>query len=450
MESRRGRRDPAIAAFACLLAALAPARSARAGAFDVEGAGPEGVAEVNARAARSDDGMAAFLNPGGLGLGRGVRLALAPMIGISSLRAQGQRQSLSDPVGIALAFDATIPFEGALRDRIRIGFAGYLPPTTALHLQTPKSDALVFPYYANRTQRLVVMPALAVRILDSLGIGIGLNVLGGVSGPATVVNGASGAPEPRLDLNAATAVAIHAGLRFDPSPRVRLALAFRQKFSAPAAVDTKAIIAGIPLSVQVATNAALFDPTTIVAAGSFDLGRATVEIDASYAVWSAYDGPWVNVHATLPGVDVVSALPSSPAKDVVSLRGAGTYRFDVGAKSELVLRAGIGFEPTMLRDRQQGVTNLVDGDKLLFGLGASFALRGVLPFTLRFSAGGNVQRVFPYAQDKIACKVAPCPADTVSGPDAAKPAEGITNPGFPKLEGQGAFWSLALGVGVEL
>jgi hypothetical protein len=437
-------------ALASLAAAAAAPRPARASAFEVLGAGPEGVAEINARAARVDDGMAGFLNPGGLGFGRGVRLALAPMVGVSALRAQGQRQALADPVGIALAFDATVPFEGALAERVRVGFAGYFPPTAALHLITQRSDVPSFPYYQNRTQRLVLVPALAVRVLDTLSVGLGLDVLGGVSGPATVENGASGAPESRLDLTAATTVAVHAGLRFDPSPRVRLALSFRQRFAAPAVVDSRANLAGVPLTIQVATHAALFDPTTITAAGSFDLGRATVELDASYAVWSVYEGPWVNVHTTLPGVDVSSALPTFPARDVVSLRGAGSYRFDVGARSELVVRAGLGFEPTMLKDRQQGSTNLVDGDKLLAGLGATLALRGVLPFTLRLSLGANVQRVLGYTEDKIACKASPCPADTVSGPDATRPAEGITNPGWPRLQGQGAFWSLALGVGVDL
>jgi hypothetical protein len=289
-----------------------------------------------------------------------------------------------------------------------------------------------------------------VRILDRLAVGVGLNVLGGVSGPASVQTGASGAPEPRLALTAATSVAANVGVRFDPSARVHLALAVRQRFAAPAVVDSTAEIAGVPLAISVATHSALFDPTTIIAATSVDLGRATVELDASYAVWSAYDGPWVSVKATLPGVNVASALPVKIARDVVSLRGAGTYRFDIGARSDLTLRGGLGLEPSMLSSAQQGVTNLVDGDKLLAGLGVGFALRGVIPATLRVGIGASVARVFPYAQDKRVCMATPCGADTVAGPDATRPAEGVTNPGYPKLQGQGAFWSTSLGVGVEL
>jgi hypothetical protein len=104
----------------------------------------------------------------------------------------------------------------------------------------------------------------------------------------------------------------------------------------------------------------------------------------------------------------------------------------------------------MLDSFQQGATNLVDGDKLLAGLGATFALRGVIPATLRFGAGANVQRVFPYGQDKRVCTAAPCPLDTVAGPEATHPAQGITNPGYPRLSGQGAFFAMSLGIGVEL
>src|SRR3954469_22195030 len=118
---------PVVALFA-----FGGARSAYAGAFDLEGFGPAGVAEVNARAARADDGTATFYNPGGLGLGRGVRVELAPTLRGSAPSAPERALPPADPFGFALPFDATIPCEGVLKDRIRVGFGGYLPPTTAL------------------------------------------------------------------------------------------------------------------------------------------------------------------------------------------------------------------------------------------------------------------------------------------------------------------------------
>ena len=117
----------AIAAGVGLWVALSG--EARAGAFEVLGFGPVGVAEINARAARAEDGSAAFYNPGGLAFGRGVSIEIAPTLGISGLSAQGRSLVLSDPFGIAIGLAVTVPLEGALRDRIRLGFAGYLRPT---------------------------------------------------------------------------------------------------------------------------------------------------------------------------------------------------------------------------------------------------------------------------------------------------------------------------------
>lgn len=424
---------------------------ARAGAFEVLGFGPAGVAEVNARSARAEDGTAAFYNPGGLAFGRGSSIEIAPTLGLSTLSAQGRALGLEDPFGIAVAFAVTVPFEGLLKDRIRVGFGGYLLPSGLLHLVTRSAETPFFPYYDNRTQRLAVVPALAVRLTDRLGIGVGVNVLGGVSGPAVVQPGASGATESRLQLEATTRAAVHVGARFDLSSRARVALAFRQRFAAPARVTTTAEIAGIPLAVSVGTESALFDPMTLVLGSSFDLGRASIEIDATWSAWSAYEGPFASVRASLPGLDIASKLPTGIARDVVSLRAAASYRIALGAGAELTLRAGAGAEPTMLKGQPQGRTNLLDGDKILGGLGASLALHDVLAVrTIRAGIGLGTQVVLASSQVKRACAALPCPADTVAGPDATNPAAGIENPGFPRLEGGGAFWAGSLGVGVDL
>ncbi|HVY48597.1 MAG TPA: hypothetical protein VHB21_22060 [Minicystis sp.] len=428
--------------------ALAPA-AARASVFDVEGFGPAGVAEVGARAARADDGTATFYGPGGLALGSGVRVELAPTLGVSNLAAQHKTLTLEDPFGVALAFDATIPFDGVLKDRIRFGFGSYLLPTNALRVLAHPEDQPFYPYFDNRTQRLVVLPALAVKIARGLGVGVGVNVLGGVSGPASVTTGASGAPEPRIDVEATTRLSAVVGVRFDPVDRVHLAATFRQKFSVPSRVDTSADVGGVPLVVSVNAPENLFDPDTFVLAAGFDFGRLSVELDASYAVWSAFDGPFVDVHAELPGVNIDANLPGALTRDVVGVRAAADYRVDVGAH-RLVLRAGAGFEPTMLRDVQQGTTNLLDGNKVLLGTGASLELAHVVGRALRVGAGLNTTVVTSYEQDKRLCTRLPCAADTVVGPDPKHPSQGIDNPGYPKLTGGGAFFSGSIGLGVDL
>jgi hypothetical protein len=440
-----------IAALAVLAAIVGAPGEARAGAFEVLGFGPTGVAEVNARAARADDGTAAFYNPGGLALGRGTSIELAPTLGLSALAAQGRTIGLEDPFGVAIALALTVPFEGALKDRIRLGFGGYVLPSGLLHLVARSGETPFFPYYDNRTQRLALVPALAVKITERLGVGVGLDVLGGVSGPAVVQPGASGATESRLELEATTRAAVHAGVRFDLSPRVRLALSFRQRFAAPARVTTTAEIAGIPLAVSVGSESGLFDPMALVLASSFDLGRLSFEVDATWSAWSAYEGPFASVRASLPGLDIASKLPEGIARDVVSLRAAASYRVAIGAAAELTLHAGAGAEPTMLKGLPQGRTNLIDGDKILGGLGISLAVRDVLAMrAVRVGVGLGTQVVLASSQEKRACAAVPCPPDTVAGPDATNPSVGIENPGFPRLEGGGALWVGSLGIGVDL
>ncbi len=395
------------------------------------GFGPAGVAEVNARAARADDGTAAFYNPGGLALGRGTSIEIAPTLGISALSAQGRALGLEDPFGVAIAIAVTVPFRRCFEGQDSPGPGRVCAAERPAAPRGAIGETPFFPYYDNRTQRLALVPALAVKVTERLGIGVGLDVLGGVSGPAVVQPGASGATESRLELEATTRAAVHAGVRFDLSPRVRLALAFRQRFAAPARVTTTAEIAGIPLAVSVASESGLFDPMAVVLASSFDLGRATVEVDATWSAWSAYEGPFASVRASLPGLDIASKLPAGIARDVVSVRAAASYRVAIAAGAELTLRAGAGAEPAMLKGLPQGRTNLLDGDKVFGGLGVSLAVRDVLAVrAIRAGFGLGTQVVLASSQEKRACAAAPCPADTVAGPDATNPRRGSRTPGF--------------------
>lgn len=439
-----------MAAAAIALAGLVRASPARAGAFEVAGAGPVGVAEAGARVARASDGTAAFFNPAGLGMGRGVGIDIAVQASLSGLSLQGRTAPVEDPFGFVISADGTVPLGGFLEDRIRVGIALFVPPSSALHLLVAPPDEPQLPYFANRTQRLVVQPALAIRLARPVSIGAGVNVLGGVQGPADVRPGASGAPEPRLSVDATTQVALHAGLRVDLSERVHLGAAYRQEFSVPIYITTKADIGGISLSSDADLRHALFDPHTFVIGAAFDVDRLGLEIDASYSVWSAYDGPVLGVRAELPGAVLTSEERRSLFRDVVALRGAASYGIDVGRSSEVVLSAGAGFEPSILTTARQGTTSFADGPKVFGGLGASLALRDVLPRTVRIAAGVGVTGLLDQTLEKRACSAVPCRPGTVAGPDPQSPAQGIDNPGFPRIQSGGALWTGSLGVGVDL
>ena len=411
------------------------------------GSGPRASPRSAPRAARATDGTATFYSPGGLALGSGVHVELAPTLAISALSAQGERLPIDDPFGIALAFDATVPLGEPLKDRLRFGFGAYLVAPHLARVVVPEQPEPVFPYFENRTQRLVVLPALALKITRALGVGGGVNVLGGVSGAATLTEGESDAPRPRVVPARRRASPPSPGAR--SSPAVFLAFTYRQHFFVPSNIQTSTTVGGLPLAVTVDVGQSLFDPDAFVLGASYGVGHLEAELDATYSVWSIYRAPFVEVHATLPAVDVASVTPPDIAHDVVSVRGAASYRFDLG-DHRLFLRGGVGFEPSMLKSFQQGETNLLDGDKVFVGVGASLELAHVVGHALRFGLGVNTTLVTTMTQDKRACVAAPCPVDSVAGPDAAHPSVGITNPGFPTLHGGGAFVTSSASVGVDL
>lgn len=420
-----------------------------ASAFDVQGIGPEAIAEAGARTASAVDGTAAFLNPANLAFGKTTTLSLTSTFSFSKLQAQDKPLPIEDPIGFTLTASASIPFEGPLANRLRIGFSGYFLPTTALRLLARSPETPFYPYYDNRTQRLVAIPALGIRLTKWLGVGAGANVLAGVRGPANLETGATGAPEPRIDIAANTVASAIVGLRIDPSDNVHLALVFRQAFGIPLNIDTTANIGGIPLATNLQNQRAMFDPLTVTVASRIQLGHTNLELNVMYAQWSAWEGPYLSVQSNLPGVNLVSRPTSGLFRDTVTMRVGGNHSFTIRKNADIVLRGGIGFDPTILSGKTQGRTNLVDGDKVTTGLGASVVLRNVIGKVLQMSLGANAQFLSDFEQVKRTCVALPCPDSTVAGPDANNPSAGITNPGYPSLKASGAVFALSLGVGVE-
>lgn len=425
---------------------------ARASAFDVYGFGPRGVASVGARAARADDGTSTFYNPGGLALGHGYHVQLGALYALSELTAQRHAVDFSDPAGVTIGVDGDIPLTGPLAGVLRFGYGGYALPDKLMHLGTPSRSDPVFPYYENRTQRLVVLPALGVRLADWLGIGVAANFFAGVSGPSQVAHGAGNALEARIDQEARSALAAIVGVQARPSDDFSLGLVYHQEFASPNLTRTLSDVGGVPLVVNVNLEQAFFTPDTFVlAAASKPTRRMDLELDVAYERWSAYRGPTMTADAALPGVSLRSRAEPHLWRDIWTLRAGASYRFDVGTKHELILDAGAGFEPSVQKSLQQGETNRLDGDKLLVGLGGSLVLHDVLPNTLRIGLGVQAQKVGSYSQEKRVCAArGQCASDQVWGRDPDNPSLGIDNPGYPKLQGSGSVWAFAASLGVDL
>jgi hypothetical protein len=425
---------------------------AHASVFDVYGVGADGIAQASARAAHATDGSASFYNPGSLAFGTGYDIRISPSLGIASYRGKASGNEPPNPFGITTTLASDVPLTGPLAGKIRVGLALYALPDTLMRLRAQYAETPFFPYYDNRTQRLTVIPAIAFRPLEQLGIGMGANVFSGVQGPIDVREGQSRAMESRIAQEAGTYASIIAGVRYDLSQGMHLALNYRQQFGVPVKITTTASIGGVPLLVDISQTKAFFDPATLVLAFGYDPSEELkLECDLGYHKWSSWDGPLLNIDTTVSALSLSSQPPKDLFKDTYSARFGASWTAYEHEGTTLNLQGGVGYETSMLRaDQRQGRTNFVDAPKLTFGLGASGRFAGVIGKALLLGIGAQIQDVGLFEQKKVACTKVPCPDGTVVGPSTDEPSKNITNPGYPTLSAAATYIAGSVTVGVEL
>ena len=272
-----------------------------------------------------------------------------------------------------------------------VGVALYVVPDSVVRVIARKPEQPFFPYYDNRTQRLVVLPSLAVRIGWGFSAGIAINYLAGLNGQVFTAEGYTRAVEPRVDEAIFATAKIHAGLLWrSPSDRFAASLVYRQRFSVPFNTDSRNRVGGEPINIRIDAEG-LFTPDEIVVGGAVRVvPRLRVSADLTASLWSQWRGPFVLVDSDLPIIGPLSAPPPTLAyKDTVSLRAGVEYEHPVDGFCALRARAGYGFETSPIpAESEQHGTRLLDGTKHFLGLG----------FGLRLSRGALGLRVDGHGQ----------------------------------------------------
>lgn len=442
---------------ACLALALALALAsapAHASPAEVFGLGSRHAGQAGAGVATVDDVAAPLVNPAGLARSPGKRLSLGALGAWANLRINDRRTGLTDPAGTVLGLTLPAPLGGPLADRIHLGLAMYVLPGSIARIVARFPDEPFYPYYQGRTERLVILPGVGVRVRPGLEVGVALNFLAGLSGALQAGEGATRALEARVDEKVPAVARVIAGATWRPIDAVRVGLVFRQRFEVPFATIAETEVAGEPIDLDLRA-AGQFSPTQVAAGVAWLAGGATVAADLSYARWSTYGGPFVEVNSELPLVGPLAGkLPTVPWRDTVGAR--------VGAEVTLgpatTLRGGYGFETSPVPAVQPGVTNLLDGPRhtLAAGVGLGWARAGgkrvrldlhlqtllVQPRTLRkiVLAPGESADGFDGLRDEV--------TDDVSDP--ATLGAQISNPGYPRLDSGGQVLSGGLTLEVEL
>ena len=428
-------------ATAAAFAIVSIASVARASIPDVFGLGAEESGVGGASAARVHDASAGHYDPAGLTDLPRPTFSIGVVGFGSSLAAGSHPQAIADPFAIELGAAAPLPLGAGLARRVFVGIGIVTLPDQIVHVISRAPDTPFFPYYDNRTQRLVLLPTIALRLGAGFSVGIAANYLAGLAGNIAATEGSTRAVEPRVDEQIVSVLRCNLGVRWrSAGDRLALALVYRQSFSVPFSTVANNVIAGEPIDLKVVAEG-LYTPDELVLGGAFRaLPWLLVSADAQVSLWSRWAGPYVAVSSVLPIAGPIATAPLHlQFSDAYALRVGAELVRELSPTTSLHLRRGLGVESSMLPSSQPGVTNLIDGPKLFLSVGAGLVVRGK-DFLLHIDTNAQLHIV---GGATLVKKVDPHETDpTVALRDS-------NNPGYPTISGGGSVWSAGLTLTVE-
>jgi len=310
------------------------ATHAHANPLELVGLTSRHAGQANTGVASADDVAALYYNPAGLAVAPGKDLAAGFVI------AHATRADLAEPHGLQLAMRAPLPLRGALAGRIVVGAGLHLLGARVARIVAPGPDQPHDDYW-DRMARTVVLPGIGVRLVDDLWIGAAVDVLAGLSGRISASEGITRALEARVDERIGTIARVVAGASWRPSLAWRVGLVYRQRFEVPFQTEARTIVGGEPIDLDLRATG-LYAPHTIIAGGAWTGERLRIAVDAGWAQWSAYPGPYVQVDSRLPLVGEIAGMPPvvSYSDAILARAGVETRRTDCGP----LARAGYAFQ----------------------------------------------------------------------------------------------------------
>jgi long-chain fatty acid transport protein len=409
------------------------ATTARASAPEVIGFGSEESAVAGASAARVHDFSSGFYDPAGLTQLRRPEVSIGLVGFLSALKLAGPRTvPISDPLGIVVGAGTPVPLKGWLEQRVYVGIGLYLLPNTLVRVVAHRPDEPFYPLYDNRTQRLVILPSIALRLPHGFSLGIAFNYLAGLKGTVAATEDATRAIEAKVDEQIVSVLAVNAAVRWQATHEFAIALVYRQQFGVPFSTVSTNQVAGQPIDLNIDAQG-LFTPHELVLGTALRFPFHVLgSLDLEWDHWSAYPGPFVTVTSQLPYVGMINAQPPQVQfNDTVAVRGGLEWTVMEKKYSSLVLRGGYAFMSKATPD-QPGTTNLLDGHKhrLCLGGGLRFEILGA---HVRSDIHGSLEIVQP---------------DTITKDPAASGSQ-VTNPGYPSITSGGWLWALGFTTTVE-
>lgn len=433
-------------------AAVSVPTIAAANPVEIFGFGSKHAAHAGAGVATVDDLAAPWMNPAGLA-GARKTVATGGLAAVSNLRINDRRTPLGEPAGGLFGVTLPAPLGGPLAGRIGLGVGMYVLPDAIARIAARFPDEPFYPYYQGRSERLVIVPGLGVRISDRIAVGVAANFLAGLGGGIEAGEGATRALEARVDERVPSVARLIVGATWQVRPALRLGLVARQRFEVPFQTTAETEVAGEPIDLDLSASGQ-FSPHQLALGGSWLPPGGALHLDLGYARWSTYPGPFVAVKSALPLVGPLAAeLPRVPWRDTFAVRLGG----DVALDQRVTLRGGYGFETSPVPAAQPGTTNLLDGPKHTIGAGVGFRWRqDRRPIAVELHVQAQLVGARTLRKTILATDA---PGGAFDGlrdeviDDPAQPAtQGaqISNPGYPTLDSGGQVFSGGVTVEVGL
>lgn len=449
-------------------------RRAEANSAELFGLGSRWAGMGDASVALANDFAAAFYNPANLALAKRPSLSFG-MLGYGAWLDLGEESAgIQHPLEAHVGVHFPFPLKGWMKNRLWVAVAFSSHPDIAARLKGHMPSDAFYPYYDNRTQRLLLIPSLAFKVLDHsrygrLSVGVGVNALAGLAGTVVGQEGASRSVEARVEEELFSILRVVAGLSYEIKG-LSFGLAYRQEMNVKVTTSSFNYVAGADLNLDIEADT-LYDPHTLVFGAAW---RSTpkngsswaVGLEMGYALWRFYRGPYVAVDSLLPLVgDLKGDLPDIQFKDAVSVRLGAEHWFGLPKKMRLAVRGGVGFESSPV-PIQHGRTNMLDGHKLRFSVGLGFDLGKVLRRRIWVDAHARLGLVLARTMKKkifIPDEECPPPPPGTVDPDDYLVDElpcdrtdpntqglQISNPGYPSIRSGGLVVSGGITLGVEL
>lgn len=426
-------RSGALLVIAALLVAAIPVAANPMGTY---GYTAKGLSLGGAMTAVASSFDATYYNPAGLARVNGVELGVGLSMRRTFLtarhsvddassgglaRAETERGGTGGELDLGLA--APIPLGAGLERVLFAGASVMLPGTTLYAIRERPIEQPVFPFLEERNDRLVLNLALAARWQWVL-FGAGVSFLPKVAGRVDV-DFTDGAGQNTTFVDVGTSLAPTVGVALLPLDGLSLGLTWRGEnrldLSMPVSVVISEKITAIDLSV---TSVDHSTPHELALGAAWQGHGWMVTGDVTYALYHRFRASFPDVVLFSSSGDLTSASPPVDFHDTWAVRLGGELRVAPG----LDVRAGASWVQSPV-PAQQGQTNLLDGDRFGGSLGAGLDLAelGGPPLTVDAAVAGG-----GFAPNRDAKTVF----------DAA-------NPGYPWMEGQGAYVLGALSVTVR-